>query len=79
MAKSKRLSNLAKLKNLQIPHIPNIREEIQKLIEKRFPGPECKVYCRKLETAASDENLKTLLEDILRLDELSKDSDNVET
>ena len=78
-AKEKRSSILAKLKSVQIPSLPDIREEILKLIQERFAEPEQAVYCRKLETAASDEDLKTLLEDILRLDELSKDSDDVKT
>jgi len=78
-ARKKRPSILAKLNNIQFPSLPDIREEILKLIHERFTEPERAVYCRKLETSASDEDLKNLLEDILLLDELSKDSDDVET
>ncbi len=78
-AKKKRSSFLAKLNNVQFPSFPDNREGILKFIQERFTGPEQAVYCRKLDTAASDEDLKTLLEDILLLDKLSKDSDDVET
>ncbi|MBC8469822.1 MAG: hypothetical protein H8D56_10150 [Planctomycetes bacterium] len=78
-ATKKRRSILAKLKNVQSPYLPRNREEILKFIQKRFMQPEQAIYCRKLETAASDEDLKSILEDILRLDELSKDSDDVKT
>lgn len=78
-ATKKRLSILTKLNNVQFPSIPCNREEIIKFIQKRFTQPDQAIYCRKLETAASDEDLKSLLEDILRLDELSKDSDDVKT
>jgi hypothetical protein len=78
-AKKKRPSIIAKLNNVQFPSLPYNREEILKLIQEKFTKPEQAIYCRKLETAASDEDLKSLLEDILLLDELSKDSDDVET
>ncbi len=78
-AKRKRTTTLAKFKNIQVPSIQSIRGQIIKLIQVRLTDPQKLVYCRKLESAASDNDLKALLEDLLRLDELSKDSDDVET
>jgi hypothetical protein len=77
-ARRKRPSNLAKLKGLQIPSIPNIREEMHKWVEERFAGPDKAAYCRRLE-GVSDKDLKTLIEDLSLLEEFSKDSNNVET
>jgi len=76
-AKKKRPSTLAKLKSHKLPSIPIIREEMQKWIEDHFAGSEKAAYCRKLE-GASDEDLKTLLEDLFLLEEFSKDSNDVE-
>lgn len=76
-AKKKRPSILAKLKSIQTPYLPDIREQIKQLLEERFTGPRKAAYFRKLESA-SDEDLKTLLEDFSLLEEFSKDSNNVE-
>jgi len=77
-AKKKRPSILARANSVQVPFVPNVREQILKFIQERFTQPQQEIYCRKLESAASDEDLKTLVKDILRLDEFSKDSNNVE-
>lgn len=76
-AKRKRPSILGRLKSVQIPSLPDIREQIQKLAEERLAAPEKAAYCRKLESS-SDEDLRTLLEDLSLLEEFSKDSNNVE-
>ena len=76
-AKKRRPSIVAKLKNIQAPYLPDIREQIKQLLEERFTGPQKAAYFRKLESA-SDEDLKTLLEDFYLLEEFSKDSNNVE-
>ena len=75
-AKKRRPFALAKLRDHQVPSIPDIRE-VKKWIEDRLSTPTKAAYCRKLERA-SDEDLKTLLEDWSLLQEFSKDSNNVE-
>lgn len=77
-AKKRRRSVLDKLKNLQLKSTPNIREELQKLIEDRFNTSKAATFYRKLESV-SDEDLKSLLEDWSLLEEFSKDSNNVES
>lgn len=50
------------------------REEIRQWIMQHLSGSKQAMYCRKLEEA-SDEDLKSLAEDILHLEELEKDFD----
>jgi hypothetical protein len=76
-AKKRRPSIVAKLKSIQAPYLPDFREQIKQLLKERFTGPQKAAYFRKLESA-SDEDLKTLLEDFSFLEEFSKDSNNVE-
>ena len=76
-AKKKRPYTLAKLKSIKLPSFPSVREEIQRRIEDHFTGPEKAAYCRRLE-GASDEDIKTLIEDLFLLEEFSKDSNDVE-
>ena len=75
-ARRKRPSALAKIRDHQVPSIPDIRD-VKKWIEDRLGAPTKTAYCRKLERV-SDEDLKTLLEDWSLLEEFSKDSTNVE-
>ena len=56
--------------------MPNIREALKRMIAERLTGPQQAVYARKLEAAASDDDLKTLLEDITRLETFSEDLEN---
>ncbi len=76
-AKKKRPSYLAKLNNIKIPTFSDFQEKIE-IIKERFAGLKPTVYYRKLESSESEEDIKTLLEDISRLEEFSKDSNDVE-
>lgn len=75
-AKQRRVSLLEKLTDIQTPPGSAIRATLRKMITERLSGPQQAVYARKLESAASDEDLKSLLEDISRLDAFAEDSDN---
>jgi len=67
---------LAGLLDIHVPSAPDIRTKLMSIIKDRLKGPEQAVYARKLETASSDEDLKSLLEDISRLDAFSEESDD---
>lgn len=66
-AKRRRTSVLAKLTGIEAPSHDAIRETLKKMISDRLTGPTQAVYARKLDKAASDEDLRSLLEDISRL------------
>lgn len=75
-AKKRRTSLIERFAGIEVASGPNIREALRKMIAERLNGPQQAVYARKLKDAASDDDLKSLLEDITRLEEFSKDSDN---
>jgi len=75
-AKQRRVSLLAKLTGIRAPSGPTIRETLERMIAERLSGPQQGVYARKLESVASDEDLKSLLEDLSRLDAFTEDSED---
>jgi len=75
-AKAKRPSLLSKLTGIRAPSGSDIRNVLKTMIAERFSGPQQEVYARKLEGAASDKDLKSLLEDIARLDAFSRDQED---
>ncbi len=75
-AKDKRLSLLEKLRQIKLPDLPTMRNEIQEVISQYFSAPQQATYFRKLEEAASEQDLRALLEDIILLELLDKDSDD---
>ena len=75
-ASEKRVHFLKRFEQIKISNLPNFRSELQTLITKWFSGSQQAAYYRKLESAASDKDLKSLFEDIMRLDELSKEENN---
>ena len=78
-ARKKRPSVVAKLTKIETPSGPNLRETLKKIIAERFAGSKQAVYARKLESAASDEDLRSILEDISRLEAFSEDSEDGES
>jgi len=74
VAKLKRQKMLEKLKNI-IPTISGGREELRQWITEHFTGSQQAVFCRKLEET-SDEDLKSLAEDIIRIEELNNSIDD---
>ena len=71
-AREKRLSLLAKIKQIKTPNLPTLRNELQELIAQHLSAPLQSMYWRKLEDAATDEDLQSILQDILLLESLDK-------
>jgi len=78
-ARKSRSSILAKLMGFDVPPGPVIREKIKDMIRNRLTGTQQAVYARKLEDVASDEDLKSLLEDFSRLEALSEGAEDGES
>ena len=78
-ARKERPSLLARLSGIGALSGPEIRETLQRMIAERFTGTTQTAYARKLEGAASDEDLRSLLEDVSRLEAFSEGSDNGES
>ena len=77
-AREKRLSLLEKFKQIKIPNLPVQRNVLKEMIAQLLNAPLKATYSRKLEEAASEQDLQSLLEDILRLESLDRDSKNEE-
>ena len=75
IAREKRPSLIDKIKKIKLPSFQCLREEIQNRTQHLNYSLQS-TYFRKLEEAASEQDLKTLLEDILLLESLNKDSKN---
>jgi len=75
-AREKRLSLLEKFKQIKIPNLPAQRNVLQEMIAQLLNAPLKATYSRKLEEAASEQDLQSLLEDILRLESLNRESKN---
>lgn len=74
IAREKRPSLIDKIKHIKLPSFQCLRDEIQSRIAQHLSNPLQATYFRKLEETASEQDLKTLLEDILILESLNKDS-----
>lgn len=75
-AKEKRLKMLEIVQGIHTT-VSNTREEIRKWIMEHLSGSQQALFCRKLEES-SDEDLKSLVEDIQSLEELDKKFDDKE-
>jgi hypothetical protein len=75
-AKKRRSSLLARLIGIEAASGSAIRETLKEMIVERLAGPEQAVYARKLENAASDEDLRSLLDDISRLQAFSEEAED---
>lgn len=78
-ARKSRPSVVARLMGFKVPSGPVIREKLKDMIRNRLTGHQQAVYARKLEDAASDEDLRSLLEDLSRLEALSEDGEDGES
>jgi hypothetical protein len=74
VAKEKRPLLIDKIKQIKLPNFQCLRDEIQNRITHHLSNPLQATYFRKLEEATSEQDLKTLLEDLLLLESLNKDS-----
>jgi len=77
-AREKRLSLLEKIKQVKMPNLPTLRNELQDLIAQHLSVPLQVTYFRKLESAATEQDLQSLLKDIILLESLDKDVSNEE-
>jgi predicted TIM-barrel fold metal-dependent hydrolase len=69
-ARENRPTVIARLAALAAPMASGLREQLREVIAKRFEGSVRAAYFSKLERAASEQDLQTLLQDIERLDAL---------
>lgn len=77
-AREERSSLLTKFMSLKTPSMPDMREALERLIRDRLTGPMQAAYFHKLKNAATDEDLKGLLEDASLLEKLREDDDGGE-
>ena len=75
-ARSKRAGLTEKIKNAIVPLAGGLRERLQGIIGQQLHGAAQAAYFRKLEHAATDDDLQSLLEDLHRLEQLDKDEDD---
>lgn len=72
-ARASRPGLLEKLRGVVSPHAEQLRGNLQDMISRNFEGTARLAYFRKLEEAASEEDLQSLLDDLHRLEKLSED------
>lgn len=68
LAKGKRSRLLDQLRSVTGPAIEQVREGLANMIEQKLVGSKQATYFKKLNNAASDDDLRSLLEDLERLD-----------
>ncbi len=73
-ASAKRLGLVEQISGIVAPQVEAVRENVRMMIE-RLNAPLQAAYYRKLEGAASDEDLRSLLDDLRRLDAMTEDGD----
>jgi hypothetical protein len=76
-ARARRPGLTEMLKEMVAPVAGGLRDHLRALIGGKFQGAAQAVYFRKLESAASDEDLQSLLEDLYRLESLQGGPDDV--
>jgi hypothetical protein len=78
LAQEVRASALERVRNVVAPRVENLRAGVQDLISRLFPGPEQALHFHKLEKAATDEDLQSLMDDLNRLASLRQSEDEHE-
>lgn len=78
-ARARRLGVVSRLGSLAVPSEVDLRDRLKGIIEGKFQGTVQAAYFRKLESAATNEDLQSLLEDIHRLEALAEDTDGGDT
>jgi hypothetical protein len=74
-ARARRIEVMGQIGQVVVPSEMNLRTRLKDIISGKFAGTEQALYFRKLESAATEEDLQSLLEDIHRLDKLSEGQD----
>ena len=62
-----RNSMIDQLRNVVAPHVADLRSGIRELIERAFPTSAQVAHYQKLEKASSDDELRTLMDDLTKL------------
>jgi hypothetical protein len=75
-ARARRPGIISQLREVAAPAAGALRDHLRGLIEGKFRGTAQAAYFRKLESAATDEDLESLLEDIHRLESLPGGQDD---
>jgi hypothetical protein len=75
-AKKERPSLLARLGSVASTIGALTKENLRQIIRDRFTGTAQAAFFRKLESAASEDDLKSLLDDMTKLDALTEDHDD---
>jgi len=78
-AREQRPSMLARLRDKASQVGSLTREELRRIIADRFSGTAQAAFFRKLDSAASEEDLRSLLDDMSKLDALTEESDDAES
>lgn len=78
-ARAKRLGVVSQLNQVVVPSETNLRTRLKDIIAGKFEGTVQAAYFRKLESAATEEDLQSLFEDIHRLETLSEGEDGGDT
>lgn len=78
-ARETRQSMMDKLRGVAGPKVTDLRNGVREFIDRVFSGPEQVAHYHKLERAATEEDLQSLMDDLTRLAELrqTKDTDGL--
>jgi hypothetical protein len=77
-ARAERPRFMDRIKHIVAPVSNGLREHLQTVIGQKLQGSVQAAYFRKLESAATDDDLHSLLEDIHRLEALDKGAEDAE-
>jgi len=70
-----RASMVDKLRNVVGPKMADLRTGVREFIDKMFNGPEQVAHFHKLQKAATDEDLQSLMDDLTKLTALRQTKD----
>lgn len=73
-----RQSMMAELRNVVGPKIADLRKGVQEFIGRAFSGPEQVAHYHKLEKAATEDDLRSLMDDLTKLAKLRQTKDKNE-
>jgi hypothetical protein len=76
VAKAKRPGLVESMRSIVAEAAGGLREKVRQVIERKLQGGVQAAYFRKLEAAATDEDLQALLEDMCRVEALEKEQDD---
>ena len=74
-ARETRQSMIDKLRSVVGPKVTDLRNGVREFIDRLFSGPEQVAHYHKLEKAATEEDLQSLMDDLTKLAELRQTKD----